>query len=517
MPHLPPRPQSRRPCGGEQRKEHPLNIKPTIVIPVHNKASLTRQCLNDLLGSPDCSDVEILVVDDGSTDVTGELLKYFEPRVKVLTNRDNAGFASSCNRGVEEASNELVVLLNNDVRPVAGWLAALVEYAEQNPAAAVIGAKLLFANNTVQHAGVVIGRDGNPYHLYAGFPGDHPAVARSRRFQIVTGACMAVRRSIFLSHEGFDPVFVNGHEDVDYCLRLGRSDHGHEVHLCAPSVLYHLESASRDPHSEAARANGRLYRERWAARVVPDDLDYYIEDGLLTVEYSGGYPLELKVSPELATAGAMPGTGKLLRERSGQVFELLKESTRLSVELAEAALPGTAPVVAAGLSALPPPDEAGAERELELDREIEAALWELQKLLGERAGVPAPGRWLEYRGQVQQLRDLICRVTPPGARVAVVSRGDDRLIDLPDRTGEHLPQDETGGFAGFYPANGAEAVDLLQALRARGTGYLAIPAGSRWWLEHYPEFAAYLEGVGAPLVREKSGALWALAEATVNA
>ncbi len=481
-------------------------------------AGLTRQCLNDLLAGPDCRDVEIVVVDDGSTDVTAELLKYFEPRVKVLTNAQNAGFAASCNRGVEEASNDLVVLLNNDVRPTAGWLAALTEYAEQNPAAAVIGAKLLFANDTVQHAGVVIGRDHNPYHLYAGFPGDHPAVRRSRRFQIVTGACMAVKRSVFLSHEGFDPDFVNGHEDVDYCLRLGRSGHGHEVHLCAASVLYHLESASRDPHSEAARANGRLYRERWSDRVVPDDLDYYIEDGLLSVEYTGGYPLALKISPELATAGSMPGISRLLRERSGQVFELLKESTRLSVELGEAALPGIAPVVAAGLSALPSPAEANPERELELDRGIEAALWELQKLLAERAGAPAPGRWLEYRGQVQQLRDLICRVTPPGARVAVVSRGDERLIDLPDRTGEHLPQDETGGFAGFYPANGAEAVEHLQALRARGTGYLALPAGSRWWLEHYPELAAYLDGVGAPLATEESGArVWSLAEATVNA
>ncbi len=487
-------------------------MQPTIVIPVHNKASLTRQCLNDLLSGPDCSGVEILVVDDGSSDVTAELLKYYEPRVKVLTNETNLGFAASCNRGVEEASGELVVLLNNDIRPGPGWLPALTGYAEENPAAAVIGARLLFANGTVQHAGVVIGQDGNPYHLYAGFPGDHPAVCRSRRFQVVTGACMAVRRSVFLSHEGFDPAFVNGHEDVDYCLRLGRTGHGHEVHLCASSVLYHLESASRDLHSETARANARLYRERWAGRVIPDDLNYYTQDGLLCLMYKNGYPLELKVAPELATAGASPGTEKLLRERSGQVFELLRESSRLSVELGEAALGGLAPAILAELGALPAPGGMEPERELDLDREIESALWHLQKLLAARVGAPAPSRWLEYRGQVEQLRDTVCRVTPPGARVAVVSRGDDRLIDLPARTGEHLPQDETGGFAGFYPAGGPEAVESLEFLRGRGVQYVALPPSSRWWLEHYPEFAAHLGEVGTPLVPEESDALvWSLA------
>lgn len=485
----------------------------TIVIPVHNKAGLTKQCLNDLLSGPDCSGAEVIVVDDASTDVTAELLGYFAGRVRVLTNPVNLGFGASCNRGVEEAANELVVLLNNDIRTTPGWLAALTGYADHHPAAAVIGARLLFSGGTVQHAGVVIGQDRNPHHIYAGFPGDHPAVCRSRRFQVVTGACMAVRRSVFLSHGGFDPAFVNGHEDVDLCLRLNRASHGHEVHLCADCVLYHLESASRDPHSEAARNNGRLYRERWAARVEPDDLAYYTEDGLLEVSYRDGYPLDLTVSPLLATAGAAPGIEDLLRERSGQVSALLRESARLSVELGESALGGLAPAIAADLAALPgAAGSAGPAEQLALDHDVEAALWQLQKALAARAGAPAPSHWLEYRGQVQQLRELICRLTPPGATVAVVSRGDGRLVDLPDRSGVHLPQDDSGGYAGFHPADGPAAVESLESLRARGIEYLAMPAGARWWLEHYPEFAVHLDEVGTPLVPEGSEALvWRLA------
>lgn len=484
-------------------------MQSTIVVPVHNKASLTKQVLGDLLSGTDCADAEIIVVDDGSSDLTAELLEFFRPRVKVLTNDINQGFAASCNRGVGEASNEMVVLLNNDVRTVAGWLEALISYAEDHPTAAVIGAKLLFANNTVQHAGVVIGQDRNPYHLYAGFPGDHPAVSRSRKFQIVTGACMLVRRSVFLAHGGFDPTFVNGHEDVDLCLRLTNA--GHEVHLCASSVLYHVESASRDPNSVAGRDNGRLYRERWAGRVVPDDLSYYAADGLLKLSYKDGYPLELTASPLLATAGTSAGTERLLRERSTQVFELLRESARLSVELGEAALAGLAPKISGSLVAAPVPtpatDPQEDRRQLALDHQLEAALWQLQKVLAARTGSPIRSRWLEYRGQVQQLREAVCRVTPPGAHVAVVSRGDDRLIDLPARRGEHLPQDETGGFAGFYPVDGYAAIESLETLRYRGIQYLAIPPSSHWWLEHYPEFAAHLEQVGTPLCSPESEAL----------
>lgn len=479
----------------------------TIVIPVHNKASLTRQCLNDLIADPRCTDAEILVVDDGSTDTTAEVLEPVRERVKVLRNWTNLGFAAACNRGVEAASSELVILLNNDVRPTPGWLDALVEHAANHPRAAAIGAKLLFANDTVQHAGVVIGQDRDPHHIYSGFPAHHPAVSRSRRFQIVTGACMLVRRSVFLSHTGFDTAFVNGHEDVDLCLRLNRT--GHEVHLCADSVGYHLESVSRDLHSATVRGNGRLYRERWADEVVPDDIGYYLEDGLLEVSYRDGYPLGLRVSPELVTAshGTDGELEKLLRERSAQVFELLRESARLTVQIGEVELDDElAPGLATpGRGAAAGPEEHRSQ--LTEDREVEAALWQLQKALAARKGAPAPSRWLEYRNQVRQVTETVCRVTPPGASVAVVSRGDDRLLDLPARRGEHLPQDGSGQFAGFYPADGGKAVACLEALRSRGVQYLALPPTSRWWLEHYPELADHLSQVGTPLVPEDSEAL----------
>src|SRR5947208_2480985 len=79
-----------------------------------------------------------------------------------------------------------------------------------------------------------------PRHVYRLFPRDHLAVRHSRRFQAVTGACLLVRKSLFLELDGFDPAFANGFEDVDFCLRAGAG--GAEVHYCADSTLVHFEA-----------------------------------------------------------------------------------------------------------------------------------------------------------------------------------------------------------------------------------------------------------------------------------
>ena len=168
------------------------------------------------------------------------------------------------------------------------------------PPAAAVGAKLLYPTGTVQHAGVVIGQDGYPHNLYAGFPADHPAVNRSRRLQAVTGACMLVRRAAFERVGGFDTGFLNSLEDVDLCLRLGEA--GGEVHYCheASSSTSSRPRAGRQDRFERSVA---LYRERWRDRVRRDDLAVYVEDGLIEVEYADSYPLRLSVSPA-------PGDGR---------------------------------------------------------------------------------------------------------------------------------------------------------------------------------------------------------------
>jgi GT2 family glycosyltransferase len=310
----------------------------SIVIPVHNKPTITRQCLDALLAE---SDDEIrrqfVVVDDGSTDWTPSLLATYGDRILVVHHETARGFAAACNAGVAAAAGEFVILLNNDTIPTSGWLSAIVNYALQHPAAAVVGAKLLFPDDTVQHAGVAIGLDSLPHHIYAGFPADHPATAVSRRFQVVTAACALFRRGPWQELGGLDMAFQNGWEDVDYCLRAGEA--GHEIHYCAESIVYHLESATRNVMSDAERANQELFATRWRHKVFPDDYRYYWEDGLLSAQYAARYPVQLSVSPLLAgvTVGESGRLAdRLLYDRARQVMILLRNNIVLNVRVQEA-------------------------------------------------------------------------------------------------------------------------------------------------------------------------------------
>jgi len=454
-------------------------IRVSVVIPVLNRWALTRACLDAIDGAPLGGDVEIIVVDDGSTDETAAMLAARvaagDP-LRVVRHATNSGFATACNDGAAAAGGEYVVFLNNDTVPQPGWLAALVAEADTHPEAAAVGARLLFPDGTVQHAGVVIGEDRNPHHVYAGFPGDHPAVNRPRAFQVVTAACLLVRRSLFTELGGFDPAFRNGHEDVDLCLRLGEA--GWIVRYCPASVVVHLESATRERRSAEAAANGRLYRERWAARVEPDDVRTYLDDGLLRVAYGDTHPVRLSVAPLLATVhdGVREhATERLLRVRAAQVAELLSEVVRLT----SGGGGETSPFV---------PADADA------DDELVEALGTVQRLVATRRGTPPTGglTGVDYRRLVGRVRTVVGNATPAGATVAVVSRGDDDLLDLPGRTGWHFPADNAGLWAGHHPADSTEAIAALAAARRRGATHFAVPAPSRWWLDHYAAFGGHL-------------------------
>jgi GT2 family glycosyltransferase len=304
----------------------------SIIIPVFNKAVLTRQCLEGIFRT--CSgNHEIIVVDDASSDDTQTLLKEFGVRVRAVTHSTNKGFATSCNDGAAAATGENLIFLNNDTIPKAGWLDALVKYAGNHPRAAVLGAKLLFQNETVQHAGMAFRKDRHPIHIYAGFPANDAAVNKSRRFQAVTGACMFIRRSVFQETGGFDTAFLNSHEDVDLCLRIGKA--GHEVHYCHESELYHLEQSTREANSPSEQRNTQLYLSRWRDYVQPDDFLYYVEDGLITAKYSMLYPIEISISPQLASHASWTEphvADRILHERARQVYGLLVEKKRLALQ-----------------------------------------------------------------------------------------------------------------------------------------------------------------------------------------
>ncbi|HXS48216.1 MAG TPA: glycosyltransferase family 2 protein [Solirubrobacterales bacterium] len=473
-----------------------MSASTSIVIPVHNNAALTRICLDAVLGDLG-RNREVIVVDDASTDSTGELLDGYGASIRCLTLASNGGYARACNEGAALAVSESLVFLNNDTEPRPGWLDALERHALAHPAAAALGAKLLYPTGAVQHAGVVIGQDGYPHNLYAGMPAEHPAVNRSRRLQAVTGACMLVRRAAFERVDGFDTGFVNSLEDVDLCLRLGEA--GGEVHYCHEAVVVHLESASRGRRDRFERSVA-LYRERWRERVRRDDVSVYVDDDLLEFEYADSYPLRLSVSPRLATvdAGRDEEVEGLLETYARQVSDLLGEVVRLTAATGGDLGPAGELRPTSFADTVTAFDRREFVREASrLEGMVQALQQRLEVGTGPVAGVP-PGpeftanRQLGYRRLVEQVREAVAREVPIGASVLVVSRGDRELVDLGPRVCSHFPQDSVGGYLGHHPGDSAEAIARLEELRAAGAEYLVLPATSSWWLDHYAGFASHL-------------------------
>jgi GT2 family glycosyltransferase len=493
----------------------------SIIVPVHGRAGLTRQCLDTILDQPPAVTFELVVVDDASKDETPRLLESYGDRVKAVRLDTNQGFAGACNAGAEAAVGNLLVFLNNDTIPVAGWLDSLLAHVDAHPAAGIVGAKLLFPNETIQHAGVVVCQDGNPRHLYAGFPAGHRAVNVSRRFQAVTAACMLVRRETFDAVAGFDEAYLNCLEDTDLCLRAGEA--GYEVHYCHGSVLYHLESVSRGRRSKEIERNAKLFRERWKGRARRDDIDYYVADGLLKVRYRDVYPVGFELAPELAfvSGAGREAIDRLLEQQSREVVDLLKETVRLTALAAELGPTTTEPKMppASPADLEPPPSAHDGHRQLLARvREVELQIHDLQSRVsassaggkGGNGGIRpafAPAEYFRYRHLMSAIRDVVDAQIPPGETVAVVSRGDDELLDLGAHPAWHFPQDEDGAYIGYHPHDSAEAITHLEALRAQGAHYLLVPPTAYWWLEHYRNFALHLEQRYHRLTEEEDGCL----------
>jgi hypothetical protein len=117
-----------------------------------------------------------------------------------------------------------------------------------------------------------------------------------------------------------------------------------------------------------------------------------------------------------------------------------------------------------------------------------------------------------YQAMVSRLRDLVHTHVPPGATVAVVSKGDSDLVSFDGRQGWHFLQDSSGGYAGYHPRDSAAAIEELEALRSRGADFLALPATSNWWLDHYADFGNHLRGYETVAEEADVGTIFALRE-----
>ncbi|UUR08094.1 glycosyltransferase family 2 protein [Sphingomonas glaciei] len=255
----------------------------SIIVPTRDKVDLLRACLESVFEKTAYQPYEIIVVDNGSSEAS--TFRYFDelasrPNVKLIHSAAAYNFSALNNLAARQAQGSFLLLLNNDTEVISPeWLDEMMRYACREDGGAV-GAKLLYEDGSIQHAGVVVGMGEAAGHAHRFQAPDDPGYfwqAHVPHFvSAVTAACLLVRRDKYEAVGGLDeeglPIAYN---DVDLCLKLERA--GWRNVYTPHALLYHHESKSRGndlsvEHLDRYMRELRIFQERWGARTYADPL-----------------------------------------------------------------------------------------------------------------------------------------------------------------------------------------------------------------------------------------------------
>jgi GT2 family glycosyltransferase len=247
----------------------------SIVIPFRDQPRFLRTCVDSVTATADVAGgVELVLIDNGSTDPeTLTLLDLLtdRPDVRILTDSRPFNWAALNNAGALEAEGSILLFLNNDIEAHQnGWLSALCAQAVR-PDVGAAGARLLYPDRRLQHCGLVVGLTGAAGHPLAGLPEHDPGYLQmataTRECSAVTGACLATRREVFESLDGFDETLGVDLNDVDYCLRA--AELGLRTVYEPAAELIHHESPSRG----TAGGTGDVVKflDRWSGYISEGD------------------------------------------------------------------------------------------------------------------------------------------------------------------------------------------------------------------------------------------------------
>jgi GT2 family glycosyltransferase len=358
----------------------------SVIVVTWENLALTRLCLESLLAHTHDVPFELIIVDNGSTDGTAAYLQALaaaEPRVGLILNEHNDGFARACNQGARAAVGDILVFLNNDTVLSPGWLRGLVAHLRRSNIGAVnavtnrIGTEAEVSERA-RTFGEFIERAARRRVVHAG---------ESRTVEMLASFCLALRSGVWRQVGPLDETFGCGlFADADYSERLRAA--GYRL-ICAEDVLvHHLGEAS-------------------FGRLVVD------------------------------------GTYGALFDANRRRFE---------------------------------------------------SKWEREWRLPSRSADDS------YCLLIERIRMTVSECVSAEATIAVVSRGDDLLLDLGGATAWHFPV-ASDGWAGHCPATTAAVVAQVEAVRLAGADHLLLPEPAFWWLDHYPGFGNYLERHGEEVAR----------------
>jgi GT2 family glycosyltransferase len=253
--------------------------KVSIIIPTRDNVPFLKRCIESVERLTTYRNYELLIVDNNSRDQeTVEYLTSIHHR--VIPFREPFNYSKINNFAVSKAEGEYILFLNDDTEPISGeWLEAMLEHA-QRPEVGAVGARLIYPDGRIQHAGVVLGA-GSPWesgvatHAYQFYSSDSPGYAgglmATTNYSAVTAACMLLRRSLLNEVGGLDEENLRVQfNDVDLCLRI--REQGYYIVYTPYAELYHHESVSRG-HWSADPAENLYMRERWGE--VMDNDPFY--------------------------------------------------------------------------------------------------------------------------------------------------------------------------------------------------------------------------------------------------
>lgn len=251
----------------------------SLIIPTRDRLDLLEPCISGILNRTDYRDIEVLIVNNESAD--SETIEYFDKivsdaRVKVIDWAGAFNYSDINNFAAEQATGDIIGLINNDILVIEpDWLCRMVRQATR-PDVGCVGARLLYADGTLQHAGITMGI-GTASHRYKGKPADHDGHAgilqTAHDVTAVTAACLVLRKSVWLQVGGLAADFPVAYNDVDLCLKVRQA--GYRILYEPRAMLFHLESQSRGLDQDEGR-KARLHADRdrlkakWTDQTVLD-------------------------------------------------------------------------------------------------------------------------------------------------------------------------------------------------------------------------------------------------------
>lgn len=255
----------------------------SIIIPSYEHADDLTKCVHSIYSKTTYPNFEVVIVENNSkkeeTFALYSALQQQYPSCRVEVYHPQAGFNFSaiCNYGRSVAKGEYLLFLNNDTEVITPqWIEEMLQLCQLKEAG-VVGGMLYYPDDTVQHAGVIVGLGGyaGHSHKYArrGSSGYMFRLACVQELSAVTGACLMVKTTVFDEVQGFDENFTVAYNDVDFCLRVRNA--GYSVLFTPYAELYHYESKSRGSDEEGAAkerfaSEQRQMKERYGARLLQD-------------------------------------------------------------------------------------------------------------------------------------------------------------------------------------------------------------------------------------------------------